>query len=97
MEGEGGAVYFRFVHGMGAGVCWLGAIVYRPDREGDRSCLGVRKLGVSLELHSSTPSARKGGVARVYGTSNWGGLIQGSIWPNQQRNRPRCCHGGRLN
>lgn len=65
IEGERGAVYFSFVHGMGAGVRWLGAIVYRPDREGDRSCLGVQKLGVSLELHSSTPSARKGGAARV--------------------------------
>ena len=65
MEGERGAVYFRFVHGMGASVRWLGAIVYRLDRKGDRSCLGVRKLGVSLELHSPTPSARKGEVARV--------------------------------
>lgn len=41
------------------------AIVYRLDRKGDRSYLGVLKLGVSLELHSSTPSARKGEVARV--------------------------------
>ena len=65
IEGERGAVYFRFVHGMGASLRWLGAIVYRLDRKGDRSRLGVRKLGMPLELHSSTPSARKRGVARV--------------------------------
>ena len=65
IEGERGAVYFRFVHGMGASVRWLDAIVYRLGRKGGRSHLGVRKLGVPLELHSSTRSAGKGGVACV--------------------------------
>ena len=60
MEGERGAVYFRLVHDMGASMRWLGAIVYRLDQKGDRSCLGVRKLVESLELRSSTPNARKG-------------------------------------